>query len=133
MCQVHFISYRMKVIPKKSRGDVVDVIQLTLNDPARLSDARAPLERKVMTRAVDMFDRFHDSLNSYSAFRKCQWRRLRTSNMPERINLELKRRTRTVGAFLNNKSLLRLAASILMNIAEKCQTGRRYLNVEAME
>lgn len=43
--------------------------------------------------------------------------------MPERINLELKRRTRTIGAFLNNKSLLRLAASILMNIAEKCQTG----------
>ncbi len=72
MCQVHFISYRMKVIPKKSRGDVVDVIQLTLNAPDRLSDARALLERNVMTRAVDMFDRFHDSLNSYSAFPKCQ-------------------------------------------------------------
>ena len=96
MCQVHFIRNLMKVIPKKSWGDVVDVIQLALNDPDRLNDASALLERKGMARAVDMFDRFQDSLYCYSAFPKCQWRRLRTSNMLERINLELKRRTRKI-------------------------------------
>ena len=125
--------FMMKVILKKSLGDVVDAIQLALNDPFRLSDARALLERKGMARSVDMFDRFHDSLHSYSAFPKCQWRRLRTSNMLERINLELKRRTRKIGAFSGDKSLLRLEASILMNKAEKCQTRRRCLNMEAIE
>ncbi len=118
MCQVHFIRNLMKVIPKKSWGDVVDAIQLALSDPARLSDARTLLELKGMTRAVDMFDRFQDSLHSYSAFPKCQWRRLRTSNMLERINLELKRRTRKIGAFPNDRSLLRLAVSILMDMDE---------------
>ena len=34
MCHVHFIGNLMKVIPKKSRGDVVDAIQFALNDPA---------------------------------------------------------------------------------------------------
>ena len=51
----------------------------------------------------------------------------------ERINLDVKRRTRKIGALLNDRPLLRLAVSILMNIAEERQTGRRYLNVEAME
>ena len=133
MCHVHFIRNLMKVIPKKSWGDVVDAIQLALNDPARLNDAKMLLERKGMTKAVDMFDRFQDSLHSYSAFPKCQRRRPRTSNMLERINLELKRRTRKIGAFPNDRSLLRLAVSILMNIDEEWQTERRYLNLEAMQ
>ena len=130
---MHFIRNLMKVIPKKSWGDVVVDIQLALSDPARLSDARTLLELKGMTRAVDMFDRFQDSLHSHSAFPKCQWRRLRTSNMLERINLELKRGTRKIGAFPNDRSLLRLAVSILMDMDEEWQTGRRHLNVEAME
>ena len=132
MCQVHFIRNLMKVIPKKSWGDVVDAIQLALSDPARLGDARTLLERKGMTKAVDMFDRFQDSLHSYSAFPKQHWKKLRTSNMLERINLELKRRTRKIGALPNDRSLLRLAVSILMNIDEEWQTGRRYINMEAM-
>ena len=68
MCQMHFIRFLMKCIPKKSCGDVVDAIQLALNDPARLSDARTLLELKGMTRAVDMFDRFQESLHSHTAF-----------------------------------------------------------------
>ncbi len=132
-CQVHFIRNLMKVVPKKSRGGVVDAIQLALNDPSRLSDTRTLLEQKGMPKAVDMFDRFQDSLHSYSAFPKCQWRSLRTSNMLERINLELKRRTRKTGAFPGDRSLLRLAISILMNLDEEWQTGRRHLNTEAMQ
>ena len=45
---MHFIRNLMKVIPKKSWGDVVYAMQLALSDPARLSDARTLLERKGM-------------------------------------------------------------------------------------
>jgi len=48
----------------------------------------------------------------------------------ERINKELKRRTRVVGAFTNADSLLRLAGAILMNINKESVTGRKYLTVE---
>ena len=123
----------MKVIPKKSWGDVVDAIQLALNYPARLSDARTLLERKGMTRAVDMFDRFQDSLHSHAVFPKCHRRKLRTTNMIEHINPELKRRTRRIGALPNDRSLLRLAVSILKDIDEEWQTGRKYLRMEAMQ
>jgi len=48
----------------------------------------------------------------------------------ERVNKELKRRTKVVGAFSNGESLLRLVGSILMDINEEWVTGRRYLTVE---
>jgi transposase-like protein len=50
--------------------------------------------------------------------------------MMERVNKELKRRTKVVGAFPNEESLLRLVGSILMDINEEWVTGRRYLTME---
>ena len=50
--------------------------------------------------------------------------------MLERINLVLKRRTRKVGAFPGEQSLLRLAVSILMDINEEWLTGKKYLSLE---
>jgi putative transposase len=72
-----------------------------------------------MIKGIDMLDRFQDLVHSDSAFPKRQWKRLRPSNMLERINLELKRRTRKIGALLSDRLLLRLAVAILMNIDEE--------------
>ena len=54
-------------------------------------------------------------------------RRLRTTNLSERVNRELKRRTRVVGIFPNAASLERLATAILIEIDEDWQSGVRYL------
>lgn len=54
-------------------------------------------------------------------------RRLRTNNMPERLNREVKRRTRVAGLFPNENSLLRLATAVLMETDEEWQTEKRYL------
>ena len=58
-------------------------------------------------------------------------RRLRTTNGMERINQEIKRRTRVATLFPNEASLLRLVSAVLMEIDEEWSTGRRYLNMEA--
>jgi len=54
-------------------------------------------------------------------------RRLRTNNMPERLNREIKRRTRVATLFPNENSLLRLATAVLMETDEEWQTEKRYL------
>jgi len=54
-------------------------------------------------------------------------RRLQTTNLSERVNRELKRRTRVVGVFPNAASLERLATAILIEIDEDWQSGVRYL------
>ena len=58
-------------------------------------------------------------------------RRLRTSNVVERINREIKRRTRVATLFPNEASLLRLVSAILVEISEEWETGRKYLDMEA--
>jgi len=57
-------------------------------------------------------------------------RRLRTNNMLERLNRELKRRTRVATLFPNEASLLRLATAVLMETDEEWQTQKRYLSMK---
>jgi transposase-like protein len=56
--------------------------------------------------------------------------RMRTSNMLERLNRELKRRTRVVSIFPSEVSLLRLASAVLMEVDEDWMSGRKYLTME---
>ena len=48
----------------------------------------------------------------------------------ERINKELKRRTRVVGAFPSDSSFMRLGVSILIDINEEWLTTKRYLSMD---
>ena len=56
--------------------------------------------------------------------------RLRTTNMEERLNRELKRRTRVATLFPNEASLLRLVTAVLMEVSEEWETGKRYVTFE---
>jgi putative transposase len=58
-------------------------------------------------------------------------KRMRTTNMLERLNRELKRRTRVATLFPNEASLLRLTTAVLAEITEDWETNRIYLNMEA--
>lgn len=54
-------------------------------------------------------------------------RKMRTSNLAERQMKEIKRRTRVVGVFPNAESLLRLAATLLLEQNDQWQNDKRYL------
>jgi len=53
-------------------------------------------------------------------------RTIRTTNSLERINKEIRRRTKVVGVFPNEASCLRLISALLMEISEEWQIGKRY-------
>ena len=67
---------------------------------------------------------------NYMQFPEKQWKKLRTTNMMERTNKEVKRRTRVGGAFQDKQSVLRLTVSILIDINEDWITGNRYIVIE---
>ncbi len=56
-------------------------------------------------------------------------KRMRTTNMLERVHEELNRRTRVAGLFPNKASLLPLVSAVLMELSEEWETGKRYLNM----
>ena len=53
-------------------------------------------------------------------------RTIRTTNSLERINKEIRRRTRVVGVFPNEATCLRLVSALLMEISEEWQIGKHY-------
>lgn len=57
-------------------------------------------------------------------------RRIRTSNVLERVNKEVLRRTRVATLFPNEDSCLRLVSAVLMEISEEWETGRTYLTFQ---
>ena len=54
----------------------------------------------------------------------------RPTDSAEEANKEVKRRTRVACLFPNTESLLRLAASVVMEISEDWESGRIYLNMD---
>ena len=59
--------------------------------------------------------------------------RVRTTNGMERLNQELKRRTRVVRIFPNRAALLRLVTALAMEQSEEWVSGRRYLTIDPPE
>ena len=63
------------------------------------------------------------------AFPATHRRRLRTSNLMERVSKEIKRRTRVATLFPSEASLLRLVSAVLMEICEEWETEKTYLGM----
>ena len=61
------------------------------------------------------------------AFPEAHRRLLRTTNGVERVNREVRRRTRVASIFPNEASCLRLASALLMEISDDWQAGKTYL------
>ncbi|SIM61696.1 IS256 family transposase [Cuniculiplasma divulgatum] len=129
-CHVHFLRNLMKVIPKKKWQSVSLIVKEALENESLISRAQDVLVANGLEGASDMFERWHPSLYNYLAFDPNCWRRLRTTNVLERLNLEFKRRTRKIGAFPSEQSLMRLVVSIMMDINEEWITGRKYISME---
>jgi putative transposase len=60
-------------------------------------------------------------------------RSIRTTNSLERVNKEIKRRTRVVGVFPNEASCLRLVTALLMETSEEWQIGKKYCFVKSVD
>jgi len=57
---------------------------------------------------------------------------IRTTNSLERVNREIRRRTRVVGLFPNDASCLRLISAVLMEISEEWQIGKKFCNSKSL-
>jgi transposase-like protein len=65
-------------------------------------------------------------------FPKEHWKKIRTSIGIERVNREIKRRTRVAVLFPNKESALRLVTGVILEIHEDWVTDRQYLNMESL-
>ncbi|VUT28188.1 MAG: Transposase, Mutator family [Candidatus Syntrophoarchaeum sp. GoM_oil] len=99
MCHVHFIRAVMKKISKKDRKEIAHKLKECLDDEMKMQDLACELDERGYGKAAATIERFMPDLMNYKAFSRSHWRRIKTTNMVERINKELKRRSRVVGRF----------------------------------
>jgi transposase-like protein len=131
MCHVHFSRAVLRNVAKKYQKEIADKIKIALEDEIKMQDLAEELRERGYSKSADTIDRFRFSLWNYRAFPRDHWRRIRTTNGLERINKELKRRTRVVGAFPSENSFMRLGVSVLIDINEEWLTAKKYLSMDA--
>lgn len=76
-----------------------------------------------------------DSINetlTYMRFPAEHWQRIRSNNGIERVNREIRRRTRVVGTFPDGRSALMLVCARLRYIQSSAWRSKRYLNMERL-
>lgn len=104
----------------------------SLDEAKRLLAAAVEKYSKTQSKlAAWMEDNIPDGLAVFSLPEPMR-RRLRTSNMAENLNRQVRRRTRVAGLFPNEASLLRLVSAVLSEISEEWETGTIYLSMEGM-
>jgi len=130
MCHVHLVRAVLRNVAKKYHKEIADKIKIALEDETKTQELIRELESRGYSKAADTLERFRFSLWNYRSFSREHWRRIRTTNGLERINKELKRRTRVVGAFPSDRSFMRLGVSILIDINEEWMTTKKYLSMD---
>ncbi len=133
MCHVHFIRLMLRKVTKKKRKRLSMKLKEALQSEKAFEEFMKEMESKGENVLVRTAEKYVYDLFNYKAFPTSHHRRIRTTNVLERVNKEIKRRTKEVGAFTNDASLVRLAVSILMNIDEEWITTRKYLNMDVEE
>lgn len=131
MCHVHFVRAVLRKVPRKYHKEIAEILRECLSDAGRLAEYAIQLDERGLTRAADTIHRFQHGLMNYRAFPPEFWKKIRTTNLLERVNRELKRRTRKIGAFPSDASLMRVAESLLIDINEEWITGSRYLSLNS--
>ena len=130
MCNVHFMRAVLKNISKKDKKDVAYMLKDALDDERKMQEVIVILDDMGYKKSANTIESFRFDIWNYKAFPRSHWRKIRTTNGLERINKELKRRSRVSGAYSNDQSLLRVAGCIMMDINEDWVTGNRYISFE---
>jgi putative transposase len=99
---------------------------------SRWDDLAASLAERFSKAAVLRHEAKGDVL-AFRHFPKDHWRKIWSSNQLERVNEEIKRRTRLVGIFPNDAAIIRLVGAVMLEQHEHWQLeGRRMFSAESM-
>ena len=137
-CKVHFMRNILAYVPQKEKKSFASVIkEIWLAPTADLARKRAydvmDAYAKHFPKAVQCLENvLEDSLTFY-AFPKLDARKISSSNMIERLNREIRRRTSVVGIFPNEASYVRLVTTYLMEYAVDWSVSRAYLSQDSIE
>lgn len=124
-CCVHFLKNIVDTLPKKGTSEA----RQELKDLFRNSDLEVVRELKTrftnkyegtkgFSKAIDILDDGFEDAIQFLSHPVGYHKHLRTTNMLERVNQEVRRREKVIRIFTNEQSAIRIIGSVLMDIEE---------------
>ena len=134
-CTVHFYRNVFTVTPRTKMRTVAMMLKAIHAQESRKSArekaasvARQLREMKLSAAAQKVEESIKETL-TYMDYPTEHWNRIRTNNTTERVNREIKRRTKARGAFPDGQSALMLVCARLRHVAASEWGSKRYLNM----
>lgn len=135
-CTVHFYRNIFSVTPRMKMQEVTRMLKaIHSQEDKQAAREKAKMvvdklrEMKLSTAAKKLEDGIEETL-TYMEFPVQRWHRIRTNNLTERVNREVRRRTRSIGAFPDGNSALMLVCARLRYVASNDWGQKRYLNMK---
>ena len=135
-CTVHFYRNVFSVTPRKLMREVsmmLKAIHAQENREAAIKKAESVVQRlkemKLSAAAKKVEEGIEETL-TYMQFPSQHWTKIRTNNTIERVNREIKRRTKAIGAFPDGQSALMLVCARLRHVAASAWGAKKYLNMQ---
>jgi putative transposase len=136
-CKVHFMRNVLAHAPEACKAKLGAALSGIFTQPdqeaalATFAAVREQFQTSCGKAMGILEDGLSDAL-SFMAFPREHWSRISSTNPIERINREIRRRTRSIGIFPNVASALRLIGMILLEQTEEWQIGKRYMSEASM-
>ena len=138
-CTVHFYRNIFSATPRNKMKEVSMLLKAIHAQECKTSAkekakqvADKLREMKLTSAAKKVEDGIEETL-TYMDFPSQHWTRIRTNNTIERLNREIKRRTRAIGAFPDGQSALMLVCARLRHVAGTQWGTKRYMNMEHLK
>lgn len=137
-CYVHFLRNALDYLPRKADDDCLQELRW-LYDRRDLSEAQRDLAAwlaKWSTKYPKLTNWVEDHIGETLTFYRlprAHHKHLKSTNMLERLNEEIKRRTRVVRIFPHTESCLRLVRALCVETHEMWLEDNRYLNMELLK
>jgi putative transposase len=137
-CYVHFLRNALDHLPRKADDDCLQELRW-IYDRRELVEARADLAawlKKWSPRYEKLTSWVEESIEetfTYYRLPRQHHKHMKSTNMLERLNEEIKRRTRVVRIFPNGESCLRLIRALAVETHENWLEANRYLNMDDLK
>ena len=138
-CVVHFYRNVFSVVPTGKAKEVAAMLK-AIHAQEDLASARekataiaTKLRAMKLTKAAEKVETGIEETLTYMHFPREHWMKIRTNNGLERLNREIRRRTRVVGSFPDGHSALMLVCARLRHVASSNWGTKRYLNMDRLK
>ena len=135
-CTVHFYRNVLSSVPHQKIGSVAKMLKAihAQEDKEAAREKAAQVVQKLQAmklgKAAKVVETGFEETLTFMSFPSQHWFRIRTNNTLERLNREIKRRTKVVGTFPDGESALMLVCARLRYVAGSAWGSKRYLNME---